>query len=98
MKKKSSLWSVLDMIKSYWFIVPVVGGFIYTCAVILPQKVEAQDKRISTVESRQQTIEQYIEATEEQKKLIQQSPPGWRWSVEANQYVEWREDPRLKRK
>lgn len=97
MKKKSSLWSVLDTLKSYWFLVPIVGGFAWTFAT-LPQKVEAQDKRIEKVESRQATVEGYIQATEEQKKLIQQSPPGWQWNETTQSYIEWRDDPRMKKK
>ena len=102
MKKKPAWLNLIDTVARYWqltlFFGAIIFGFIWTCAVVLPGKVEAQDKRIDQVESRQQTIEQYIEATEEQKKLIQQSPPGWQWSEEAQQYVEWKDDPRLKKK
>lgn len=102
MKKKPSIFSrILEFTRSYWaillFCFSTVGGFVYTLAN-LPKRVEAAEKRVEAVESRQATVEQYIEATEEQKKLIQQAPPGWQWSEVAQQYVVWKDDPRLKKR
>ena len=96
MKKKSSLWSVLDTLKSYWFLAPIICGFAWTFAT-LPQKVEAQDKRLEKVESRQETIEGYIESNEKKNELIKKAPPGFKWDEVTESYLEWKDDPRLKK-
>ena len=96
-RPRSPLLSILDFLKSYWFLFPIVGGFIWTLAT-LPTEGKAQGKRIEKVESRQETIEQYIEVSEEQKKLIKAAPPGWKWDEVTETYLEWKDDPRIKRK
>lgn len=97
MKKKPAWLNLLDTLKSYWPLLVVLSGIVGTI-VTIPSRLSAVEKKAEVVEQKTVTIEQYIQATEEQKKLIQQSPPGWRWSEEAQQYVEWKDDPRLKKK
>lgn len=93
MKKKSSLWSVLDTVKSYWPLLVVLFGIIGTIATI-PTRLSAVEKKTERIDK----IEEYIEATEEQKALIQKSPPGWQWNETTQSYIEWPDDPRLKKK
>ena len=97
MKKKSGFLTLLDTVKSYWPLLVVLFGIVGTI-VTIPSRLSAVEKKAEVVEQKTQTIENYIEAIEEQKKAIQASPPGWRWSEEASQYVAWAEDPRLKKR
>lgn len=92
MKKRKS-FDLFSLIERYWKLgglLIAISGSIWAFASL--------PGRVAAVEQKQTKVEQYIAAIEEQKKLIQQSPPGWRWSEEAQQYVQWPDDPRLRKK
>ena len=101
MKKKSSLWSVLDMVKSYWPLLVVLFGIVGTI-VTIPSRLKAVEERSEKVESRQATIEKYIEASEKEKQAlednIKNAPLGWKWDIVDSQYIPYPNDPRLKKK
>lgn len=61
----------------------------------LPERLEAAEKEIIE-------IKEYTKASREEKKAaedrVKDAPPGWQWSEVVGHYIEWREDPRLRKK
>ena len=96
-KKRGAALVVLDFVKSYWVIIGLLGTVVGT-AVAIPSRLTANEKRTEKLEARQEQVDSYIEAIEEQKKLIKKSPAGFRWDEVAEEYVIFKEDPRLKKK
>lgn len=80
--KRTTFQRVSSALREYWQILAVLvaisgGAFIFAS---LPGRVDA-------VEKKQSQIEQYIQAIEEQKKLMKEAPPGWLWSIKEERYV-----------
>ena len=91
MKKKPTFSPIKKFLSDNWqplgaVVVIAIGAVTF---YKLPERVEAMEQKHSPIES-------YIQAIEEQKKLIQKAPPGYQWSEEVQDYVVWRDDPRLK--
>lgn len=96
-KKKSVAWLALDFVKSYWVILGLFGTIAGT-AIAIPGRLTANEKRTEALEGWQKRTQEYVDAIEDQKKLIKKSPPGYRWDEVAEEYIPYPEDPRLKRK
>lgn len=86
--------SILKSIKDFWPFIALAGGFILTIA-FLPQKVSAIERRVEKTESRQQTIEEYIQVQQKTQELIRKAPSGYRWNFITE---EFEIDPYYKRK
>ena len=95
--KQSTTMKILDTIKSYWPLLVVLFGIIGTI-VTIPSRLVANEKKTEKLEARQDKTDEYIQAIEEQKKLMMKAPKGFKWDETLEDYVEWPDDPRLKKK
>ena len=86
-KKPEVDW--LGFLRSHWGMVTMGIAFISACAVF-PFKLQAVERKADKIESRQETIEKYIKASEEEKKAtedaIANAPLGWIWNLVTKEY------------
>lgn len=106
MKKKSSLWSVPFDKKWVWgtvasiVIIPSLTfgwkhlGRVWAGPDEIEQVKSEQEQLRSQQVQQGEWIAQSIKETDMQKK----APKGYRWEPSVSDYVEWKEDPRMKKK
>ena|SRR3990167_5483996 len=61
---------------------------------------EVEQVRQDQAVLRKQTIQQgeWIEQSIKETDMSKKAPKGFRWSAEIQDYVDWKDDPRLKKK
>lgn len=74
-------------------------GWKYIGEVFAAPKEILQIKEDQKVLREQTTqIGKWVEQREKEMELQKQAPPGWQWNDVTQSYIEWKTDPRLKRR
>lgn len=93
MKKKPSPRDFFSKYEQYlkWSALSIVAVLAVVRFYYLPERLEAVEKKAAT-------LEEILQAEKETKEMMQKSPPGFQWNETVQDYVEWKDDPRLKKK
>ena len=93
MKKQSSPHTFFSKYEQYlkWAGLGIVAILAVMRFYYLPERLEAVEKKAST-------LEEILQAEKDTKEMMQKAPPGFQWNETVQDYVIWREDPRLKKK
>lgn len=93
MKKKSSLSTFFSKYEQYlkWSALGVVAILAVMRFYYLPERIEAVEKKANT-------LEEILQQEKETQEMMKKAPKGFRWEETVSDYVEWKDDPRLKKK